>query len=212
MRTSHIAETRQTLTLISRIMEHTEVYRAWQAPFAENKFAPVLASNDLRLARRVLDVGCGPGTNAHYFTDANYTGVDCNPAYIEYARRHYQGNFVVANATTYRAESGQSFDFILVNSFLHHIDTPNARRILSYLSGLLAEDGHIHILELVLPERRSIAKLIAHLDRGDFPRPSQEWLELIEETLEPVMVKPYQLRAAGITLWNMVYLKCRAKS
>lgn len=199
------------MTLISRIMEHAEVYRLWQAPFAENKFAPVIASNDLRLVRRVLDVGCGPGTNAHHFSDTNYTGIDCNPAYIEYARRHHQGNFVVADATTYRVETAERFDFILVNSFLHHINKQNAREILSHLSALLTEDGHLHLLELVLPDRPSIAKLVAHLDRGDFPRPLQEWLDLVKEAFQPVIVEPYQLKAVGTTLWKMVYLKCRTK-
>src|SRR5260370_6319198 len=104
----------------SRIMEYTQAYRLWQAPFAEDKFRPVLASNDMREVQRVLDVGCGPGTNAHHFADASYTGIDLNPAYIEYARQHHQGNFVTADATTYRVDPVQHFDFILVNSFLHH--------------------------------------------------------------------------------------------
>jgi hypothetical protein len=40
------------MKLISAIMEHTQAYRLWQAPFAENKLAPVLSHNDLRLVRQ----------------------------------------------------------------------------------------------------------------------------------------------------------------
>jgi len=47
----------------ARVMENTLAYRVWQAPFAEKKLAPLYAHNDVARARRVLDVGCGPGTN-----------------------------------------------------------------------------------------------------------------------------------------------------
>ena len=192
-------------------MEFTHAYRLWQAPFAENKFAPILAHNDLRQVRRVLDVGCGPGTNARHFAHAHYTGIDCNPAYIDYARRRHKGEFLVADATTYRVPSEQRFDFILVNSFLHHIDAENCCSILSHLSTLLTDDGHVHILDLVLARETSVARWLTLHDRGDFPRPLDELLEIVNLTLQPVLVQPYNLRIYRLKLWNMVYLKCRTK-
>ena len=95
--------------IISRIMENTLVYRLWQAPFAEKKFAPVLAHNDLRTARRVLDVGCGPGTNSHHFEQSEYLGIDLNERYIDYARRRWRRNFLVADVTKYSVV-GERFD------------------------------------------------------------------------------------------------------
>src|SRR6266536_2753473 len=192
-------------------MEFTHAYRLWQAPFAEDKFAPILAHNDLRQVRRVLDVGCGPGTNARHFAHAHYTGIDCNPAYIDYARRRHKGEFLVADATTYRVPSEQRFDFILVNSFLHHIDAENCCSILSHLSTLLTDDGHVHILDLVLARETSIARWLTLHDRGDFPRPLDELLEIVNQTLQPVLVQPYNLRIYRLKLCNMVYLKCRTK-
>ncbi|HEV3275386.1 MAG TPA: class I SAM-dependent methyltransferase [Terriglobia bacterium] len=195
--------------LSERIIEHELPYRLWQAPFAEDKFSPVLAHNDLARVRRVLDVGCGPGTNTHHFMGADYLGLDCNRHYIESARRRHRRNFVVADVTCYQADVGERFDFILVNSFLHHIDTPNARRILAHLSGLLAEDGHVHILELVLPNRLSPARFLARMDRGEFPRPIEEWRAMFSQSFEPICFEPYPLKALGTTLWNMVYFKGR---
>jgi SAM-dependent methyltransferase len=76
---------------IERILEHPAVYAAWQAPFASQKFAPVerhLAHHDVR---RILDVGCGPGTNAPRFAGADYVGVDINERYLVIAREKFRG-------------------------------------------------------------------------------------------------------------------------
>ncbi len=199
------------MSITSGIMEFTHAYRLWQAPFAEDKFAPVLAHNYMRQVRRVLDVGCGPGTNARHFAHAHYTGIDCNPAYIDYAKRRHKGEFVVADATTYQVSSDQRFDFILVNSFLHHIDAADSRRILSHLGTLLTENAHVHIVDLVLAKETSIARWLTLHDRGDFPRPLDELLDIVNQTLHPELVEPYNLGIFGLTLWNMVYVKCRTK-
>src|SRR5205814_3735666 len=154
--------------------------------------------NDLQEVHRVLDVGCGPGTNARHFAHAQYTGIDCNPAYIDYARRRHRGEFVVADATIYQVPSDQRFDFILVNSFLHHIDAENCRSILSHLGTLLPENGHVHILDLVLAKETSVARWLTLHDRGDFPRLSEELLDIVADTLQPVLVEPYELRMFGL--------------
>jgi len=156
------------MKLVTRIMENTAAYSLWQAPFAEKKFAPILAYNDLRQARRVLDVGCGPGTNTPHFAHTHYLGIDHNLRYLQHARRQHARDFLAADITRPALAPGARFDFILVNSFLHHIDTPGARGILSQVGALLAEDGHVHILELVLPPRPSVAQLLARRTAENF--------------------------------------------
>lgn len=199
------------MSLSASILEHTFAYRLWQVPFTEKKFAPILAHNDLRRVRRVLDVACGPGTNSHYFAHADYLGIDLNERYIRDARRRHRMNFAVADARTYTAAPGARFDFILVNSFFHHLDTPDALGTLSHLADLLAEGGHVHILDLVLPEHRSLAWLLARCDRGQFARPLGEWREILGGVFEPVVFEPYALTGLGKVLWNMVYFKGRAR-
>lgn len=198
------------MSLAHRLMENSLAYRLWQAPFAERKLAPVLP--DIRKARRVLDVGCGPGTSTRHFAHADYLGIDLNERYVDDARRRYGREFVAADVTTYTVEPAERFDFILVNSLLHHIDTAPVRRLLSSLSGLLTDDGHIHVLDLVLPPERSAARALALWDRGDFPRPMAEWRALFEQSFETVTFEPYPLGAAGVTLWQMVYFKGRARA
>jgi SAM-dependent methyltransferase len=195
----------------ARLMENTLAYRVWQAPFAEQKLAPLYAHNDVARARRVLDVGCGPGTNTAHFAHADYLGIDFNPAYIESARARYGREFVVADVTKYEVAPDQRFDLILANSLFHHIDTASTRRILAHLATLLSDDGHVHVFDLVLPEGPSVSRLLARADRGEFPRPLEEWRALFSAAFEPVVFEPYPLGAAGMTLWNMVYFKGRAR-
>lgn len=199
------------MSLMEYLLEQTPVYSLWQAPFAAAKLAPMLAHNDIGRARRVLDVGCGPGTNTHLFTHADYLGIEINPGYIEHARRRHNRRFVVADITTYEDAGGAEFDFILVNSFLHHIDTPSAIKILGRLQSWLSEDGHIHLLELLSPGDRSIARLLANYDRGKYLRSLEEWQALFDRHVDIVVFEPYRLKALGTTLWNMVYCKGRAK-
>jgi len=63
-----------------------------------------------------------------------------------------------------------------------------------------------------LPKRRSIALLLARLDRGDYPRPVGEWHRLFGEPLRLVVFEPNPLKVLGATLWTMVYCKGRAGS
>lgn len=199
------------MKLHTRLMQYPLTYRALQAPFAERKLLPLFAHNDVRCARRVLDVGCGPGTNTHHFAGADYLGIDFNPRYVESARRRHGREFMVADVTTYRVPADRRFDLILANSLFHHIDDVSTRRVLAHLATLLTDDGHVHILDLVLPARPSIARLLARADRGDYPRPLAQWCELFTAAFEPVVFEPYPLGAAGVTLWSMVYFKGRAR-
>jgi len=184
------------------------VYRAWQAPFRERKLAPIKRHNDLSSARRVLDVGCGPGTNAPHFRGMDYLGLDINPAYVERARARYGMRFEVADVTRHEVR-GEPFDFILVNSLFHHIDDEGCDRILGHLATLLTDDGRVHVLDLVLPPHAFPARLLARMDRGDHPRPLGAWQELLGRHFEADLVQPYDLGVAGVALWKMVYFRGR---
>jgi SAM-dependent methyltransferase len=199
------------LKRFSAVMVHPAAYRLWQAPCAKAKFAPILRHNDLAAVRRVLDVGCGPGTSAPWFEHADYLGVDINPRYIESARRRYKGSFEVADVCQYKVDPNRRFDFILLNSLLHHIERDATLKILRQLSEQLTPDGHVHILDLVLPAERGLPRTLALGDRGDWPRPLDEWEAIFTHGYEPVVFEPYEVRLCGVTLWNMAYFKGRPR-
>jgi len=196
----------------TEILVHPRAYLIWQGNFAAQKLVPLCEHNNLARIRRVLDVGCGPGTNTAQFAHAEYLGVDVNPAYIEYARRHHRRDFLVADVCDYSVPPDQKYDFVFVNSFLHHIDLANTQRILSHLSTVVTPDGHVHIIEVVMPEREKIARQLARWDRGRFVRPLAEWKNIFTEHYEPVVFEPFWLSRLGVKLWNMVYFKGKVRA
>jgi SAM-dependent methyltransferase len=199
------------VSLIDLILRQPLAYRLWMAPWAARKLAPVLRHNDVRSIKRVLDVGCGPGTNAPAFADADYVGVDLNAQYIADARKRFGRNFLAADVRGNDFPVGSGFDCILVNSLLHHLDLEATRTLLGRLAELLTPDGHVHILELVMPERLSVAKALAHADRGDYPRSLAAWKDIFAEKFTPVLMEPYQVTGGPVALWQMVYFKGRLK-
>jgi SAM-dependent methyltransferase len=201
----------EIVTLSAAVLEHTWVYRLWQAPFAEQKFAPIQVHNDLGKVRRVLDVACGPGTNTAHFAHTDYLGIDYNERYIRDARRRYQRQFVIADVRDFTTAPEKRFDFILVNSFLHHLKTEEVKGILLHLRSLLAPDGQIHALELVMQAQFSVARVLAGWDRGKFARSLEDWRSIFGDVFEATLFEPYVLTGLGITLWNMVYFRGRAK-
>jgi SAM-dependent methyltransferase len=199
------------MSALDSILELPLVYHLWQAPFAEKKLAPLFANNDIRRIRRVLDVGCGPGTNTAHFAHADYLGIDLNPRYIARARQRHGREFVAADVTEHRLDASSRFDCILVNSLLHHLDDAGVSRLLRHLPELLTDDGFVHILDLVLPPGPSLSRSLALLDRGDHPRSIEMWRSIFEGHFEPIRFDPYALGLGSSTLWSMVYFKGKAR-
>lgn len=156
----------------------------------------------------MLDVGCGAGTNAGHFKDADYVGIDINERYLQLARTRFRGEFINADLTKADLPSLGHFDTIVINSFLHHLGDADVERILAQVAKVLAADGRVHILELVLPERKTRGSMMARLDRGRYARPYAQWREMFGAAFEPVVVEPYFY---GWRLWSMIYFQGRGK-
>lgn len=188
-------------------MDSVHVYRLWQAPFAERKLRPVLKALNTRTVSRVLDVGCGPGTNAGHFLGVDYLGVDINSEYIRHATMRYGPRFRAADVTRMELELGDGFDCILVNSLLHHLSDSEVHRLLTHLRGLLTPEGTIHVLDLILPAKLSVARVMALADRGKHPRPLTAWRTIFEQHFTTRRFDPYPLSVLGIVFWQMVYFE-----
>jgi len=118
---------------------------------------------------KVLDVGCGPGSLRPYLPEVDYTGIDLNARHIEHARAHYagRGRFLVGDATRdLQGESG-TFDVVLMQALLHHMDDDQARATLRRLCELLKPGGRLVTFDNVWLERQNpVAWALNKLDSG----------------------------------------------
>ena len=187
---------------VDRCLEIPAVYAAWQATHNREKVAFVSSHIQPRPGLRIVELGCGPGTNAHLFAGCAYTGIDINPQYIENAQRRFpEHTFVCADLT--RHDFGAvAYDWVLVNSFLHHLDDAQARAILA-AAGRIKANG-IVVLELILPAQPSVARVLAKLDRGRFPRSLEAWRALIPPSLRIREETHVWIRRAGVLLYDLV--------
>lgn len=109
------------------LVEHHRYQKEWHIPaaagFSETK------------GRRVLEIGCGLGTDGAQFAmaGADYTGVDLTAAAVELARKRFElfqmpGTFRVADAEKLDFPD-KSFDIVYSHGVLHHTpDTAGAIR------------------------------------------------------------------------------------
>lgn len=130
--------------------------------------------------RRVLDVGCGMGTDLLEFArgGAIASGLDMTPRHIELAKRRFQlfgmkGRFVVGDAENLPFQD-DTFDFIYSNGVLHH--TPNTQRAVNEVHRALRSGGealiilyhkHSFVYWLNICLNRGLRELLRCLLRGD---------------------------------------------
>ena len=123
-----------------RFYELVEAHRytkEWHIPIA----ADFAAARGLK----VLEIGCGLGTDGAQFAEAgaDYTGVDLTEASVELARKRFElfdlpGTFEVADAENLAFED-QSFDLVYSHGVLHH--TPETQKAIREVHRVLRPGG-----------------------------------------------------------------------
>jgi ubiquinone/menaquinone biosynthesis C-methylase UbiE len=124
-----------------RVEEHRYT-KEWHIPLAAD-FAATQG-------KRVLEVGCGLGTDGAQFAKAGaiYTGVDLTDAAIELARRRFElfdlpGTFRTADAENLDFADA-SFDVVYSHGVLHH--TPDTERAVREVHRVLRPGGRAVVM------------------------------------------------------------------
>ncbi len=114
----------------------------------------------LTRARRLLDIGCGPGTFiGNYLDGIDCLGTDFSAAQIQYANRLYGDDLhrFSTRPIASLVESGERFDAITMIELVEHLAVADAARLLTQARELLAADG---ILVVTTPNYRSLWPII----------------------------------------------------
>src|SRR5229473_1911669 len=99
---------------------------------------------------RVLEIGCGLGTDGAQFAKAgaDYTGVDLTDAAVELARKHFEllglrGEFRTADAENLDF-ADESFDLVYSHGVLHH--TPDIEAAIGEIHRVLKPGGRAIVM------------------------------------------------------------------
>jgi SAM-dependent methyltransferase len=122
-----------------------EAYR-----YAHSPHIPEVAEFERFAGKRVLEIGCGIGTDGVQFAraGAEYVGVDLTNAAVEraaenFALRGLRGRFEVADAESLPLEP-DSFDHVYSFGVIHHSPTPSA--ILAEILRVLRPGGTVTVM------------------------------------------------------------------
>lgn len=173
--------------LVERVSDNPVLFIFFRS-LLESDFKAIRAviRRDLVLGQKLssLDLACGPGAFADLFAGDDYVGVDLNARYIDYARRHRQGSFVVGDARAVELPDAR-FDQILIFGLLHHLDDTSVRSVLKESKRMLKPGGRILAIEDI-PARSKlnvIGHLLHNIENGEHIRPSEDYRKLYAETL-----------------------------
>ncbi len=124
------------------LVEEHRYTKEWHIPAA----ADFAGSSGLK----VLEIGCGLGTDGARFASAgaNYTGVDLTDAAVELARTRFElfnlrGDFRTADAENLDFEDN-SFDIVYSHGVLHH--TPDTARAINEIHRVLRPGGRAVVM------------------------------------------------------------------
>ena len=101
--------------------------------------------------KKVLEIGCGIGTDAINFarSGADYTGVELSKKSLKITKRRFQifklkGNFFSLNAENISKYIHSKYDLIYSFGVIHH--TPNPRQVIKNLRNLIKKNGTLKIM------------------------------------------------------------------
>lgn len=173
-------------TVVERISDHPVLFIFFRS-ILENDFRSIRTAirKHLRVGQglRSLDLGCGPGAFADMFAGDDYVGVDMNPRYVDHARRHCKGAFIVSDARKVELPEAR-FDQILIFGLLHHLSDEDVRAVLKECRRMLVPGGHVLAIEDIpaISKLNLIGHLIHNVENGEHIRPSAEYRKLYEES------------------------------
>ena len=189
--------------MYKQLLEGPLFYNAWSLVHFMPRCEAIYQIVQQKPSPRILDLGCGTGLFKKHVPDCEYTGIDNNQAYIEYARRRLQGRFILGDIFDLQTHlAGTVFDFTIINGVLHHLDDSLLVRLLGALPGLLAPAGKIIIVDHIWSdELNPVNKFLVQHDRGAFSRSEQAYRKLFRDfTIESF--ETFTINAGPLVLWK----------
>jgi len=171
--------------LVERVSDNPVLFIFFRS-ILENDFKAIRAQirKEMKLGSglRTLDLGCGPGAFSDLFEKDDYVGADLNKRYIEWARQHRKGTYIVSDARKLDLPD-ERFDQVLIFGLLHHLSDEVTRAVLAETRRLLVPGGRVLVIEDIpaVSKMNLIGHLIHNVENGEYIRPAPDYRHLYEE-------------------------------
>lgn len=133
----------------------------------------------------ILEIGCGPGINRKYLDSDSYIGVDINCSHINNALKKYPNeNFVCKNVLDFDENGFAESKNILICHLLHHLNDENCKSLIRTIHKNINKDQNIFLIDIIFTDNQNpIAKMLGKLDKGNYVRHIDQYVELFDENL-----------------------------
>lgn len=194
----------------------------WVEEHANNPIAKDIADSTARVVSSVLpeggsvlDIGCGSGLLVDRLAGLNYraTGLDWSESATIFAKKHYRGEYLLANVEQEGLAIGRKFDCAVASHILEHLENPH--EFLQSVKGILEPDGY---LVIAVPNfnwwnPKSIYRSVSTIFDpehvvGYSPHGLMKLLEMNGYRVEKILTKTHRLAiltAVGINVYRMLF-------
>jgi SAM-dependent methyltransferase len=172
------------------LLEYPAVYRLFSAMIGGN-YRDRYVADFVRpcTGDRILDIGCGPGDILDHLPEVHYLGIDRDARYIAAAQERFgkRGEFRCESATETVLREQASFDIVMANGVLHHLDDAEVKKVVTLARLALKPTGRLVALDgAFLAEQSAIEALLLKMDRGRFVRTPDQYVRLARLAFDQV--------------------------
>lgn len=169
-----------------RVLGNTLVYKTFKNLVSPPHLVAKTVQEFLQVpdGSTVLDLGCGYGDLAHFYTGrCTYIGIDSNANYIKEARRRNSrsdAEFLVGDVSDVAVREKGPFDLVLMTGVLHHLTDEQVIGVVAGSRELVSDKGRFVAIEPVFsPDQRLSARLLIASDRGRYVRNKEGYTHLL---------------------------------
>lgn len=159
--------------------------------------------------KKILDFGCGTGSNSQLFHPKDYIGIDCDKKRISYAKSLNPYYAFRTTENDILPVKSHSIDYILIVSVLHHIPSNIFSSILKEFRRVLNSDGKIIAIEPCIYKEFPICNSFMNLfDKGKYIREEEEYLSIFHNHKYETQVHK---RFNQLMLYNKIFFSASPK-
>lgn len=173
-----------------------DLRRALEIPAVYNVFQKMTRTREYRQrfmervpiapGARVLEVGCGPGTNVEFLPQGRgvqFVGCDADGRYIAHAQQKYgngSASFYAMPVGGLRTLGFDRFDTVLAWGLLHHISDADLRTLADEVDQLLESGGTFCTFDPCFTDRQTLVeRVLTACDRGRYVRYPEHYAALL---------------------------------